>query len=220
MYYAVSTYGTQSSAIGVASSSTMELGTWTDHGSVGVASTSAKPYNAIDPNFMDVDGVFYLNFGSFWDDIYQVELTSPTNKGSYSADNIAYNASGTHAEEGSFMFYYDDYYYLLFSAGICCGYDTSLPASGAEYKIMMCRSTSGTGGFVDKNGVDCTSSGGTILLETHGTTYGPGGQGVFTDSSLGLTLYYHYADTDVGLADADYLLGYNKLSWSSGWPVV
>ena len=45
-------------------------------------------------------------------------------------------------------------------------------------------------------------------------------RGVFTDTSRGLVLYYHYADTDVGLADADYLFGWNTLSWSSGWPVV
>ena len=52
------------------------------------------------------------------------------------------------------------------------------PATGDEYKIMMCRSTSATGGFVDQSGVACTSSGGTTLLASHGTTYGPGGQQV------------------------------------------
>lgn len=52
----------------------------------------------------------------------------------------------------------------------------SKPATGAEYKIMMCRSTSATGGFVDKSGVSCTANGGTVLLASHGTTYGPGGQ--------------------------------------------
>lgn len=45
--------------------------------------------------------------------------------------------------------------------------------------IKMCRSTSATGGFVDQSGVACTSSGGSILLESHGTVYGPGGQYVF-----------------------------------------
>lgn len=45
-------------------------------------------------------------------------------------------------------------------------------------------------------------------------------RGVFTDSSLGLVLYYHYAKTTVGLGDGSYLFGWNKLSWSSGWPVV
>jgi arabinan endo-1,5-alpha-L-arabinosidase len=118
------------------------------------------------------------------------------------------------------MFYYDGYYYLLWSHGICCDYENVKPAAGAEYRIMMGRSTSATGGFVDTNGVEVTNSGGTILLESHGVVYGPGGQGVLNDPDLGMVLYYHYADTNVGLADADYLFGWNVLTWSNGWPVV
>ena len=52
----------------------------------------------------------------------------------------------------------------------------TLPAAGDEYMIMMCRSTYATGGFADKHGVACTSSGGSILVESHGTKYGPVGQ--------------------------------------------
>lgn len=126
----------------------MELDSWTDHGSVGVASSSSKSYNAIDPNLIDADGTYYLNFGSFWDDIYQVPMNSAAKKTSSSSYNIAYTSSGTHAEEGAYMYKYGSYYYLFYSAGICCGYDTSLPASGAEYKIKVCRSTSATSGFV------------------------------------------------------------------------
>lgn len=47
-----------------------------------------------------------------------------------------------------------------------------------------------------------------------------GQRGVFTDTSDDLVLYYHYADTDDGLADADYLFGWNTLTWSDGWPSV
>jgi len=45
-------------------------------------------------------------------------------------------------------------------------------------------------------------------------------RGVYTGSSLGDVLYYHYADKNVGLADSEYLFGWNVLSYSSGWPVV
>jgi arabinan endo-1,5-alpha-L-arabinosidase len=125
MYYAVSSFGSQVSAIGLATSSTLAVGSWTDLGSTGVASTSAKPYNAIDPNLILVGSTYYLNFGSFWHDIYQVEMDStPTSKGSNSAYNIEYNSVGTSPCEGSYMFYYDGYYYLLWSHGICCGYNT------------------------------------------------------------------------------------------------
>lgn len=69
LYYAVSVFGSQSSAIGYATSTTMEAGSWTDHGATGVASTSSKPYNAIDPALIQAtDGSYYLNFGSFWAD--------------------------------------------------------------------------------------------------------------------------------------------------------
>ena len=36
LYYSVSTSGSQDSAIGYATSSTMDVNTWTDHGSVGI----------------------------------------------------------------------------------------------------------------------------------------------------------------------------------------
>ncbi|PYI35015.1 endo-alpha-1,5-arabinanase precursor [Aspergillus indologenus CBS 114.80] len=218
--YSVSTFGSQDSAIGVASSTTMELNTWTDHGSVGVASSSSKKYNAIDGNLLVDGSSYYLQFGSFWGDLYQVKMASPLKTAGSASYNIAYNATGTHSEEGSYLFKYGSYYYLFFSSGTCCGYDTSLPAQGEEYKIMVCRSTSATGGFVDKNGNACTESGGTIVLASHGTVYGPGGQGVYDDPTYGPVLYYHYVDTTVGYADDQKLFGWNTIDFSSGWPVV
>jgi arabinan endo-1,5-alpha-L-arabinosidase len=129
----------------------MESGSWTDHGSTGIASSSSKAYNAIDSNLIDVDGTYYMNFGSFWHDIYQAPMNSAATKVASSSYNIAYNATGSHSEEGSYMYKYGSYYYLFFSSGTCCGYDTSMPAAGEEYKIMVCRSTSPTGGFVSED---------------------------------------------------------------------
>ncbi|KAJ6018580.1 hypothetical protein N7499_010228 [Penicillium canescens] len=220
VYYSVSTFGSQNSAIGLATSSTMESGSWTDHGSTGIASSSSKAYNAIDGNLFNDGGTYYMNFGSFWHDIYQAPMNSAATKVASSSYNVAYDSSGTHAVEGAYMYKYGSYYYLFYSAGTCCGYDTSRPASGAEYKIKVCRSTSATSGFVDKTGTACTSGGGTVVLESHGTVYGPGGQGVFTDPTYGPVLYYHYVDTTIGYADSQKLFGWNKIDFSSGWPVV
>ncbi|KAH9213431.1 putative arabinan endo-1,5-alpha-L-arabinosidase A [Leptodontidium sp. 2 PMI_412] len=221
LYYSVSTFGTQDSEIGLATSTTLDPGSWTDKGSVGVTSSSAKSYNAIDANLIAVGSSYYLNFGSFWHDIYQVQLNAAATKGGGAAAyNIEYDSTGGSPCEGSYMFYYSGYYYLTWSRGVCCGYDKTKPAAGAEYKIMMCRSTSATGSFVDKNGKACTANGGSVLLESHGNIYGPGGQGVFNDKSKGLVLYYHYADTNVGLGDGAYLFGWNVLNWSGGWPSV
>ncbi|OCL05671.1 glycoside hydrolase family 43 protein [Glonium stellatum] len=215
LYYAVSTFGSQDSAIGLATSSTMDVGTWTDLGATGVASDSTKIYNAIDPYLIVVGSSYYLNFGSFWDDIYQVAMAStPTKTAGTSSYIIAYNSSGTHAEEGSYMFYYSGYYYLFFSRGICCGYDTSRPATGAEYSVM-----------VDKSGNSCTTNGGTVVLASHGTVYGPGGQGIYNDPTYGPVIYYHYGtypcllDTTIGYVDSQKVFGWNTITWSSWYKI-
>lgn len=129
----------------------MNLNSWTDKGTTGISSSSSKAYNAIDPNLINVDGTYYMNFGSFWHDLYQAPMNSAATKVASSSYNIAYDSSGTHAQEGAYMYKYGSYYYLFYSSGICCGYDTSRPASGAEYKIKVCRSTSATGNFVSYN---------------------------------------------------------------------
>lgn len=67
LYYSVSTFGSNVSKIGYATSTTMEVGSWTDHGSAGISSDSSKSYNAIDPSLVQAaDGSYYMTFGSFW----------------------------------------------------------------------------------------------------------------------------------------------------------
>ena len=145
--------------------------------------------------------------------------STPTaaNSASY---NVIYQPSGTHAVEAAYMVQYGSYYYMFYSEGQCCGLDTSRPASGQEYKIMVCRSSSATGGFVDASGTSCTNGGGTVVLPSHGTIYAPGGQGVYNDPVIGWVLYYHYVDTTIGYADGDKRFGVNKITWSNGWPTV
>ncbi|KKA27803.1 hypothetical protein TD95_003934 [Thielaviopsis punctulata] len=221
LFYSVSTFGSQDSAIGVATSTTLEPGSWTDHGSSGVASKSGKPYNAIDPAVTKVGNDYYMTFGSFWKDIYQVKMANPPLKtaSGVSSSQVSYDPVTT-AEEGSFLYQYGSYWYLFYSKGQCCNYVPTKPAPGKEYKIMVCRSTSATGPFVDESGEKCTSGGGTPVLESHGWLYGPGGQGVMTDPKEGPVLYYHYVDTRIGYADGQKKLGWNKLDFSSGWPVA
>ncbi|KAF1958898.1 endo-1,5-alpha-L-arabinosidase [Byssothecium circinans] len=138
LYYSVSSLGSQNSAIGIATSKTLDVNSWTDAGATGIASDSSEPYNAIDGN---------------------VKLGSPPTK--VASGRVAINQSGQFLEKAAYVYKYGSYYYLFFSVGICCGYDGNRPAAGAEYKIKACRSSSPTGNFVDKGGVSCRSGGGT-----------------------------------------------------------
>ncbi len=241
VYYSVSTFGVQNSAIGVARSSSMDVGTWTDLGSTGVASSTGMSYNAIDGNLVNDNGNYFLTFGSFWNGLQRVRMT-PTQKNG-DVYQVAFDPNDT-AMEGPYVFKYGDYYYLFFSKGQCCGYDTSKPAAGKEYRIMVCRSASAVGPFVDKAGTSCRSGGGTKVLESHDWVYGPGGQGIYQDPTYGpvssippfrrasrllgiarsdmtfQVLYYHYVDTRIGYSDGQKKFGWNKISFSSGWPVV
>jgi arabinan endo-1,5-alpha-L-arabinosidase len=162
-----------------------------------------------------------MNFGSFWHDVYQIGMQStPNTAQSGAAYNTIFQPSGTHAVEAPYMINYNGGYYMFFSAGQCCNLDKSRPAAGQEYKIMVCRSNSATGGFVDQSGKSCTAGGGTVVLPSHGTVYAPGGQGVYNDPKLGWVLYYHYVDTTIGYGDGQKLLGVNKIKWVNGWPTV
>jgi arabinan endo-1,5-alpha-L-arabinosidase len=146
MYYVISKLGTQDSEIGVATSQTMEPGSWTDHGAVGIPANGQ--YNRIDPNWISIGGQSYLNFGSYWNDIFQIEMQGPLQAAAQESRNLAFNSSLNHREEGSFMFQNGNWFYLLFSAGIANAYTATYPAPGEEYSIRMCRSESGINGFV------------------------------------------------------------------------
>ncbi|KAH9925024.1 glycoside hydrolase family 43 protein [Epithele typhae] len=223
-YYAVSTFGSQKSAIGLATSTSMDPGTWTDHGQVFASSTGAA-YNAIDPNLViDESGAPVLTFGSFWSDLYQVKLQSGLSSSTGSAVQVAFNSTSPQPEEGAFVWKHGSYYYLFFSSGLCCGFTASaLPPAGNEYKVFVGRSTSAHGPFVDKNGRDLRSTGGTLVLASHGNVYAPGGQAIFSDTKSGKDVFvYHYVPVKsaVPYSDAYASLGLNAIDWSSGWPVL
>lgn len=84
-YYAVSQDGTRNSSIGVAITTNIERGPWTDLGEM-IATGSGQfssnfPYsasNAIDPSVLidPKDGQRYLAWGSYWTNIWQTRLAS------------------------------------------------------------------------------------------------------------------------------------------------
>ena len=84
LYYSVSTFGKQVSAIGLATSPTLDPADpsyhWTDQGAV-IQSTNGSPYNTIDPSITQMpDGHVWMSFGSFWNGIYMTELDPTSGK--------------------------------------------------------------------------------------------------------------------------------------------
>lgn len=99
----------------------MDTNTWTDHGATGVQSKAGDNYNAIDPNLVRAGNDYYLSYGSFWSDLWQVKMRNPPTKSASAQYPLAFDGSGTHAVEGSFVYYHGGYFYLFYSAGVCCG---------------------------------------------------------------------------------------------------
>lgn len=213
MYYAVSTFGSNRSAIGLATSGTGLPGSWSDAGVVYTSSASSD-FNAIDPNlFVDDDGKWWLSFGSWWTGLKMIQLDPSTGKQlstNSTRHSLASRPTGSKAVEAPFVVKRNGYYYLFASYDTCCA------GTGSTYKVKVGRATSVTGPYRDRNGVSMMLGGGTPVLESHGRYIGPGGQSVMRDSDGDLIVYHYYDGQDNGTAK----LGVNLLNWSSGWPVA
>lgn len=215
LYYAVSGFGTQISAIGVASSKTpCVANSWVDHGKI-ITSKAGSTYNAIDPNvFRDNKGQLWLTFGSFFGGIGQVKMSSPTTP--VSSTETVYNVArrgSPDAVEGATVFAHGDFYYIFTSWDSCC------KGTASTYKTRVGRSSSPNGPFVDENGVRLSSGGGTSFLAAKGNIIGPGGGDVFVDTVGSFTTWYyifHYYD---GANNGAVKTALQAIAWTSGkWP--
>ncbi len=208
LYYSASTFGSQRSAIFLATSTTGASGSWTNQGLV-IESSTAVNYNAIDPNlYVDPQGRWWLTFGSFWSGIKMVALDPATGKRSDGTVRAIAGRNGG-AIEAPTLTRHGSYYYLWVSFDLCCR------GAASTYRVMVGRSTSVTGPFVDRNGVAMTAGGGTEMLAGHGSIHGPGHQAVFTDTDADVLVYHYYADSNASYLGIN-LIGYD----SAGWPFV
>jgi arabinan endo-1,5-alpha-L-arabinosidase len=208
LYYSASTFGSNRSAIFLATSTTGASGSWTNQGLV-VESRTSDNFNAIDPNLVvDDAGRWWLSFGSFWSGIKMIELNPSTGKRTGSTiRSIAGRGGG--AIEAPTIVKHGSYYYLWVSFDRCC------QGAASTYRIMVGRSTSVTGPYTDRNGVAMTSGGGTQVLAGHGNIHGPGHQAVFTDTDAEVLVYHYYADNGASRLGIN-LIGYD----TAGWPFV
>jgi arabinan endo-1,5-alpha-L-arabinosidase len=216
LYYSVSSFGDNTSAIGLATNTTLDPDdpdyAWVDQGPVFQSFAGRDDYNAIDPAvILDQDERLWLSFGSFWSGIQLIELDRTTGK-RIAADSPLYNLARYPAIEASFIYWHDGYYYLFVNWDRCCrGLDST-------YNIRVGRSATITGPYVDRDGIDMKDAGGTLLLATEGDFIGPGHAGIFFHQGVyWLTVHFYDGTTATGTS----MLGMAQIEWrEDGWPVV
>lgn len=213
LYYAASSFGSNNSAIFLATSTTAMPGTWTNQGVV-YSTTTSSDHNAIDPNlYVAPNGSWYLSLGSFWTGLKMIRLDAATGLRHATDTTVSSLAArpGSTALEAPQIVKHGSYYYLFMSWDSCC------QGASSTYRVMVGRSKHLTSGYVDADGVALVDGGGTEVLASHGRYVGPGGQSVLTDVDGDLLVYHYYDGADSGTAK----LGINLLGWdSSVWPYV
>jgi len=236
LYYSVSAFGKNTSAIGVATNKTLNPASpdfkWTDHGKVIQSYPNVTNWNAIDPNIItDPNNTPYMVFGSFWNGLQLIQLSKdrlhvigdtvnlqtiasrkkdPKQKENPPAvDNNPVDAGGN-AIEAPFIFKKGKYYYLFASIDYCCKGENS------TYKMIVGRSKTLRGPYLDKSDVSLAQGGGSILLQGDKNWNGVGHNSVYTFDGTDYLIFHAYDANDKGRPK----LRIEKLVWEKAWPVL
>ncbi|WP_205589842.1 family 43 glycosylhydrolase [Mucilaginibacter celer] len=234
LFYSVSAFGKNTSAIGVATNTTLHTDDpayqWVDHGKVIQSIPGKTNWNAIDPNLItDKDSTPYLIFGSFWDGLKLVKLNKERLSIAEDLDKIPTIATrrktvaenlpavdgnpvdaGGNAIEAPFIFTHGKYFYLFASIDYCC------KGPKSTYKMIIGRAKKLKGPYVDKDGIAMNKGGGSILLAGDEHWYGVGHNGVSTFDGVDYIVFHGYDAADRGISK----LRVEKLDWVDDWPVV
>lgn len=225
LYYSCSTFGKNTSAIGVATNRTLNTESpdyqWVDHGMVLQSLPYRDMWNAIDPNvIVDGDGTPWMVFGSFWDGIKltrldksMLRLSEPQQWFSLCRRERAVTDDsdpGTGAVEAPFIFYKDGWYWLFVSTDYCCrGKDST-------YKVQVGRSSTVTGPYLDRDGRSMLDGGGTVVVAGNGRYPGVGHTATVTFNGRDYLFFHDYDETRNGQS----VLLIREIDWSTGWPQV
>jgi len=219
LYYAVSSFGSQNSAIGLATNVTLDPTSpkyeWVDHGEV-LRSKPGDKWNAIDPNLvLDENGEPWLVWGSFWQGIWMRKIDRSTgllDQNDSTVHHLADRSTGpdnTTAIEGPFIISRNGKWYLFVSFDQCC------QGIASTYNVRVGRSDSLTGPYVDRNNVPLTEGGGTLILSAYGQWKGPGHNGILLEDGTYWMVYHAYDAKQIGIPK----LRIESISWdSNGWP--
>jgi arabinan endo-1,5-alpha-L-arabinosidase len=214
LYYSVSSFGKNTSAIALATNPTLDPDKpeyrWTDEGIV-IQSSPQVDYNAIDPAVLqDADGSLWMSFGSFWGGIKLIQLDPKTGK-RVAPDSPVHALARYESIEAPCIHRHGDHYYLYVNWGFCCR------GTNSTYEIRFGRSDKITGPYLDMEGHDMLVSGGTRLLGTEGQMIGPGHAGIFGEGGTNWFTFHYYDGTRRGAST--YAL--RPIRWAAdGWPEV
>jgi arabinan endo-1,5-alpha-L-arabinosidase len=217
IYYSVSTFGENDSAIGMAVARDLSAADpWVDRGPV-IRSTSQNDYNAIDPAvFTGADGRMWMAFGSFWSGLKIFELDPATGMALEEEPRLHSIARrpSPGAVEAPFIIERDGWHYLFASFGLCCRGEES------TYRTVVGRSRQAIGPYLDREGADMMDGGGTVILQASddpaGRFVGPGHCAVLRDPEQDYLVHHAY---DLR-AEATPTLRIRPIAWRDGWPVV
>lgn len=200
LYYSASTFGSSTSAIGVARTASLKNPSWQDLGVVVQSYGGIAEINAIDPAlFRDYDGKVYMSYGSFFGGIGLAEINQSTGKLTSSVTHIY---GGGHQDiEAPYITRDGDYYYLFVNRGSCC------QSSNSSYYVQVSRSNSIYGPWSGTR---------TILGNVSGKYKGPGHIGLLKENGCNYVSTHYYDLNDSGNAKLDIL----RMTYSGGWPVL
>lgn len=227
LYYSVSAFAKNTSAIGVATNPTLDASAanfkWTDHGIVIRSVPNRDLWNAIDPNIVfDADGTAWMSFGSFWNGLKLTKLDASLLR---LADEEVWHTiarrtrsfaladanPGDAALEAPFIFKKGEWYYQFLSWDLCCRGEES------TYKIVVGRSTRVEGPYFDREGQNLFHGGGSLVLQGNQHYYGVGHCSVYNFEGEDYLFYHAYDAADKGNPK----LGIQTIRWSEdGWPNV
>lgn len=208
LYYSMSVWdGIHTCGIGRAVADN-PLGPFEDKGKL-FRSNEIGVTNSIDPFYIEDDGKKYLFWGSFYG-IYGIQLTDD---GLDLYPGAKPEKIGGSAFEATYIHKRDGYYYFFASVGSCCA------GVNSTYQLVVGRSKSLFGPYVDKEGKPMLDNGYTVVIGNSNRFVGNGHCSEIVQDAGGQDwIFYHGVDvTDPRgrkmLAD--------QIRWDEeGWPYV